>query len=99
MKVEAKHAADRTADLNDVDRTATGTKIKRELGGQGTNAQSQTASPTGLPMLTQPINPVRPLDDERNKKRKALQDEFKAIELEQKKMRIAKELAELDSED
>jgi hypothetical protein len=48
---------------------------------------------------TEASDPVVPADNERNKKRKALQEELTAIELEQKRVRVAKELADLDNED
>lgn len=58
-------------------------------------SQQATATPA---LRSEPINPARSLGSERNKKRKALQEEFNAIELQQKKMRIAKALADLDDE-
>jgi len=79
--------------------TATDAKIKRESGGDDSNAHSLVGPEQALRMAiseNEP-NPLGPAHDERNKKRKALQDEFDAIELQQKKMRVVQALADLDN--
>jgi hypothetical protein len=101
-KVSTKREVDRAVNIDDVESTATGMTIKREPGGDNPSTHTQAASeqmPAGPALNTESTNPVRLADSERNKKRKALQDEFDAIELQQKKMRIAKELADLNNED
>lgn len=41
----------------------------------------------------------KPASDERNKKRKAMEDELQAVELEQKRMRLKKALADMENEE
>jgi hypothetical protein len=86
----------------DVRHNATEKKIKRKPGGDNVNAQTPVLPgqvPTVSTPCTEASDPVVPADNERNKKRKALQEELTAIELEQKRVRVAKELADLDNED
>jgi hypothetical protein len=80
---------------------ATDTKVKREPGGDDRNAQTSVTrkqAPARPAPNNELINPAKLADIERNKKRKALQDEFEAIELHQKKMRVAQALADLENE-
>jgi hypothetical protein len=85
-----------------VGQTTTGAETERGSRGEDSNCQAPAVpdQTSTRPVLDNgPANPVRPADIERNKKRKALQNEFDAIELQQKKMRIAQQLADLDNED
>jgi len=86
----------------DTKNTATDVKIKREPEGTHSNAQTpiipEQASARPTPIIGSP-NSLGPAHDERNKKRKALQNGLEALELQQKRLRIGQELADLDNED
>ena len=78
---------------DDTKDTATDTKIKREPGGEDdSNAQTQQQA------RARPASgndPVESTANERSRKRKAIEDELKAVELEQKRIRLTQALAEM----
>ena len=72
--------------------------IRREFRGDRANEQTPAAfnqTPTGSAARNASTNPVGSAEQERTRKRAAMEDELKAVELEQKRMRLTQALAEI----
>jgi hypothetical protein len=75
------------------------TIIKREPGVDHSSSQIPGQTPARLAPGDEPRTPLGSATNERGKKRKALEDELKVIELEQKRLRLTQALAEMESSD
>jgi hypothetical protein len=82
-----------------VEHSAKDTKIKREPGVDHSSSQITGQTPARLAPGDESRTLLGPATNERGKKRKALEDELKAIELEQKRLRLTQALAEMESSD
>jgi hypothetical protein len=82
----------------DVETTAMSATIDSELGRNSSDAQTSVdpeEAPARPAPNNEPTNPSTPATNERSKKRKAMEDELKAVELEQKRLRLTQALAEM----
>jgi hypothetical protein len=78
--------------------TTTDTRIKREPGEHNSIAQSPVLpkqTPARPASGDEPTIRVESATNERNRKRKAMENELKAVELEQKRIRLTQALAEM----
>jgi hypothetical protein len=82
--------------------TTTDTQIKREPGRDHSNIQTSATTeqaPARSSRHDETHTQFGPATNERSEKRKAMEDELKAVELEQKRIRLTQVLAEMKSSD
>jgi hypothetical protein len=82
--------------------TVTDTRIKREPVEDHSNTQTPVLpeqAPARPASSNEPTIRVEVAANERTRKRKAMEDELKAVELEQKRIRLTQALAEMTSDD
>jgi len=97
VKPKNEHQIDGAFYLNNSQRSAMGTGIKREPGRENTNAQT-TFVPRRPAPHNESTNKVGTIPNERNKKRKATLDELEVIELEQNRLRLTQALGQMESD-
>lgn len=90
------------ADVTNVKREPGSSEVKTDIGAVPDRPFMRPVPDCAImepPPGMEPVNPINAATRERNRKRKAMQDELKAVELEQKRMRLEKALADIDNEE